>query len=64
MMKSLLALGVLAAPLSAQTSVTIYNDGRVLVRRELAGAPPVYHGFGWQKPPTPDTVARHCSIVK
>lgn len=35
MMKSLLALGVLAAPLSAQTSVTIYNDGRVLVRREV-----------------------------
>jgi hypothetical protein len=35
MMKCLLALGVLAAPLSAQTSVTIYNDGRVLVRREV-----------------------------
>jgi hypothetical protein len=35
MMKSLLALGVLAAPVSAQTSVTIYNDGRVLVRREV-----------------------------
>ena len=35
MIKSLLALGVLAAPLSAQTSVTIYNDGRVLVRREV-----------------------------
>ena len=35
MMKSLLALGVLAAPFSAQTSVTIYNDGRVLVRREV-----------------------------
>jgi hypothetical protein len=35
MMKSLLALGALAAPLSAQTSVTIYNDGRVLVRREV-----------------------------
>ena len=35
MMKSLLALGALAAPLSAQTSVTIYNDGRVLVRREI-----------------------------
>ena len=38
MIKSLLALGVLAAPLSAQTSVTIYNDGRVLVRREVAVA--------------------------
>jgi hypothetical protein len=35
MIKSLLALGVLAAPVSAQTSVTIYNDGRVLVRREV-----------------------------
>lgn len=35
MKKSLLALGVLATPLSAQTSVTIYNDGRVLVRREV-----------------------------
>jgi len=35
MMKSLLAFGVLAAPVSAQTSVTIYNDGRVLVRREV-----------------------------
>jgi hypothetical protein len=35
MMKSLLALGVLAAPVSAQTSVTLYNDGRVLVRREV-----------------------------
>ncbi len=40
MMKSLLALGVLAAPVSAQTSVTIYNDGRVLVRREVAVAVP------------------------
>ena len=40
MMKSLLALGVLAAPLSAQTSVTIYNDGRVLVRREVSVALP------------------------
>jgi len=40
MMKSLLALGVLAAPLSAQTSVTIYNAGRVLVRREVAVAVP------------------------
>jgi hypothetical protein len=40
MMKSLLALGVLAAPLSAQTSVTIYNDGRVLVRREVPVALP------------------------
>ena len=35
MKQSLLALGVLATPLSAQTSVTIYNDGRVLVRREV-----------------------------
>ena len=35
MKKSLLAIGVLATPLSAQTSVTIYNDGRVLVRREV-----------------------------
>lgn len=40
MMKSLLALGVLAAPLSAQTSVTIYNDGRVLMRREVPIAVP------------------------
>jgi hypothetical protein len=40
MIKSLLALGVLAAPLSAQTSVTIYNDGRVLVRREMSVALP------------------------
>jgi hypothetical protein len=40
MMRSLLALGVLAAPLSAQTSVTIYNDGRVLVRREVPVALP------------------------
>jgi hypothetical protein len=40
MIKSLLALGVLAAPLSAQTSVTIYNDGRVLVRREVPVAVP------------------------
>jgi hypothetical protein len=40
MIKSLLALGVLAAPLSAQTSVTIYNDGRVLVRRDVAAAVP------------------------
>ena len=40
MMKCLLALGVLVAPLSAQTSVTIYNDGRVLVRREVAVAVP------------------------
>jgi hypothetical protein len=40
MTKSLLALGVLAAPLSAQTSVTIYNDGRVLVRREVPVAVP------------------------
>jgi hypothetical protein len=29
-----------AAPLSAQTSITIYNDGRVLVRREMAMAVP------------------------
>jgi hypothetical protein len=34
-MKAILALAALAAPLHAQTSVTIYNDGRVLVRREL-----------------------------
>jgi hypothetical protein len=40
MKKSLLALGVLATPLSAQTSVTIYNDGRVLVRREVPVALP------------------------
>jgi hypothetical protein len=40
MIKSLLALGVLAAPLSAQTSVTIYNDGRVLVRRDVPVAVP------------------------
>ncbi len=40
MKKSLLALGVLATPLSAQTSVTIYNDGRVLVRREVNVAVP------------------------
>ncbi|HEY7503059.1 MAG TPA: hypothetical protein VH700_03080 [Gemmatimonadales bacterium] len=40
MIKSLLALGVLAAPLSAQTSVTIYNDGRVLVRRDVPMAVP------------------------
>ena len=29
-----------AAPLAAQTSITIYNDGRVLVRREMAVAVP------------------------
>ena len=29
-----------AAPLAAQTSITIYNDGRVLVRRELSTAVP------------------------
>ena len=40
MKQTLLALGVLATPLSAQTSVTIYNDGRVLVRREVAVAVP------------------------
>jgi hypothetical protein len=40
MKQSLLALGVLATPLSAQTSVTIYNDGRVLVRREVPVAVP------------------------
>jgi hypothetical protein len=40
MMKSLLALGAVAAPLSAQTSVTIYNDGRVLVRREVSVSVP------------------------
>ncbi len=46
--RALLAMGALAAalpggtaaPLAAQTSVTIYNDGRVLVRRELAAAVP------------------------
>ncbi len=32
--------GGLAAPLSAQTSITIYNDGRVLVRREMPAAVP------------------------
>ena len=42
MMKSLLALGVAgAAPrLRADQSLTIYNDGRVLVRREVAVAVP------------------------
>jgi hypothetical protein len=35
-----LAAGALVGPLSAQTSVTIYNDGRVLVRRDLAIAVP------------------------
>ena len=39
-MKALLLLGLLAAPLQAQTSVTIYGDGRVLVRREVADAVP------------------------
>jgi hypothetical protein len=29
-----------AAPIAAQTSITIYNDGRVLVRRELSMAVP------------------------
>ncbi len=38
--RALLMAGVLAGPLSAQTSVTIYNDGRVLVRREVAAAVP------------------------
>src|SRR5687768_5524736 len=32
---AVLLIGGLAAPLHAQTSLTIYNDGRVLVRREL-----------------------------
>jgi hypothetical protein len=32
--------GGAAAPLAAQTSITIYNDGRVLVRRELPVAVP------------------------
>jgi hypothetical protein len=32
--------GGAAAPLAAQTSITIYNDGRVLVRREMAMAVP------------------------
>jgi hypothetical protein len=44
--RTLLLLGALAAPLpggaaaslAAQTSITIYNDGRVLVRREMAMA--------------------------
>jgi hypothetical protein len=40
MMRSLLLLGALAVPLQAQTSVTIYNDGRVLVRREVPVAVP------------------------
>ena len=35
-----LAAGSLASPLAAQTSITIYNDGRVLVRRDLAMAVP------------------------
>jgi hypothetical protein len=35
-----LAAGGPAAPLAAQTSITIYNDGRVLVRREMAVAVP------------------------
>ncbi|HXW96493.1 MAG TPA: hypothetical protein VEI47_02825, partial [Gemmatimonadales bacterium] len=30
-----LALMLLGAPLAAQTSLTIYNDGRVLVRRDI-----------------------------
>jgi hypothetical protein len=46
--QALLLLGALAtalaggpaAPLAAQTSLTIYNDGRVLVRREMAMAVP------------------------
>ncbi len=37
---ALLALAAAAAPLSAQTSITIYNDGRVLMRRELPAAVP------------------------
>jgi hypothetical protein len=35
-----LAAGGPAASLAAQTSITIYNDGRVLVRREMAMAVP------------------------
>jgi hypothetical protein len=35
-----LAAGGPAAALAAQTSITIYNDGRVLVRREMAVAVP------------------------
>lgn len=35
-----LAAAPLAAPLAAQTSVTIYNDGRVLVRRAVAAKVP------------------------
>jgi hypothetical protein len=38
--RAILLIGALAAPLQAQTSVTIYNDGRVLVRRELPVAVP------------------------
>ena len=46
--RTLVVLGALAAPLprgpaaplSAQTSITIYNDGRVLVRREMSVAVP------------------------
>ncbi len=33
-------LGGLPTPLAAQTSITIYNDGRVLVRRDLPAALP------------------------
>ncbi len=34
-MRALLLLAVAASPLAAQTSLTIYNDGRVLVRRTV-----------------------------
>jgi hypothetical protein len=37
---ALLLFGSSALPLSAQTSVTIYNDGRVLVRRAIAAKVP------------------------
>jgi len=46
--RALVAVGALlaplpggpAGPLAAQTSITIYNDGRVLVRRDMAAAVP------------------------
>jgi hypothetical protein len=40
MLRASLLCAALAAPLEAQTSVTIYNDGRVLVRREVPVAVP------------------------
>jgi hypothetical protein len=42
-MKKIAALGLLLGapvPLAAQTSLTVYNDGRVLVRREVEVAVP------------------------